>query len=165
MVDSGYRIAHGSSTGYDTFKDMVDAALARPPGARITARSQRVGDRVRVVVEVTNDSGGFLNGASNGATVHVLVYEEAKVLWTNRYVRGGVSRGIEPALAPEATRSFTLETADLPAEVNWDNVRCVAFVDYRPGGQTGPYDMLQAAHAPFEVPEPVGWAYLPFVKR
>jgi hypothetical protein len=40
--------------------------------------------------------------------------------------------------------SFTLETVAL-TPVDWSQVRCVAFVEYRPGGTAGPYEILQAA--------------------
>jgi uncharacterized repeat protein (TIGR01451 family) len=47
---------------------------------------------------------------------------------------------------------FTLETAELSG-VDWDRIHPIVLADYRPGGSSGAYDMLQAASA--ELPEPV----------
>jgi hypothetical protein len=73
------------------------------------------------------------------------VYEETQVAVTDRYVRAVASTGIA-SLAPDATATFELETPELVG-VNWDKLRYLVLVDYRPGGSSGPYDMLQAAFA------------------
>jgi hypothetical protein len=48
MVDSGQQFSNGylSSSAHDTYKAMVDTALARPPQAEIMASSRRLADRV-----------------------------------------------------------------------------------------------------------------------
>ena len=65
---------------------------------------------------------------------------------TSRYVRAATSTRITAPLGAGATTSFTLETS-LPSTVNWSKLHCLAMVDYRPGGTSGVYDMLQAAIA------------------
>lgn len=146
MVDSGNQITHGYEDFYNVYKAMVDIALARPAQADITATWQRVGDKVRFDVRLTNLSLVTLSSSSNSATVHAIVYEDAHVADTDRFVRATVSTDITSSLAPGATASFVLETADLSG-VNWDKLHFIVLADYRPGGASGAYDMLQAAVA------------------
>jgi len=153
MVDSGNQISDRSvsSDYYNTYKAMVDAALARPPKATIQAQSQRVGNKLRFDIQLTNLSGVTLS-SGNSATVNAIVYEDAHVGVTDRYVRAVVSTGISPDLANGATGTFTLETAELSG-VDWDKIHSVVLADYRPGGSLGAYDMLQAASATPSEPE------------
>jgi len=144
MVDSGNQISNGYEDFYTVYKGMVDAALARPAQAEIEAYWSRNGDKVTFSAQVTNRSGVTLSG-SNAATVHAIVYEETQVAVTGRYVRAVASTGIS-SLAPDATATFELETPEL-VDVDWDKLRYLVLVDYRPGGTSGPYDMLQAAFA------------------
>ena len=144
MVDSGNRISNGWLDFYSVYKGMVDAELARLAQAEVRAYWWRAGNKVHFSVQVTNSSGGAL-GAANGASVHALVYEDAKVHSTSRYVRAAVAKDIV-SLAAGATASLSLQTPDLSG-VDWNRLHYVAAVDYRPGGASGPYDMLQAALA------------------
>lgn len=144
MVDSGNQISNGSEDFYTVYKGMVHAALARPALAEIEAYRWRAGDKVTFSAQVTNRSGVTLSGG-NAATVHAIVYEETQVAITGRYVRAVASTGIS-SLAPDATATFELETSEL-VDVDWDKLRYLVLVDYRPAGSSGPYDMLQAAFA------------------
>ena len=146
MVDSGNQITHGYEDFYNVYKAMVDTALARPAQADVTATWQRVGDRIRFDVRLTNLSLVTLSSTSNSAAVHAIVYEDAHVADTDRFVRATASTDITSSLAPGATASFVLETADL-SEVNWDKLHFIVLADYCPGGTSGAYDMLQAAVA------------------
>jgi uncharacterized repeat protein (TIGR01451 family) len=155
MVDSGHQIDNGytdATSTYNTYKAMVDAALARPALAEIVAHSQRSGERLHFDVQLTNRSGVTLS-ASNSATVHAIVYEEHTPLdpnvdhITGRIVRAAVSTGISPALSDGATMTLTLESAELNNVADWDKVHTLVLADYRPGGTSGAYDMLQAAVA------------------
>jgi len=105
-----------------------------------------VGNRVRVSGQMTNLSGVTLSSSGNGATIHVIVYEDAHVGVTDRYVRAAPSTAIVSGLANGATMTFTLETIDLTS-VNWNNLHTIVLADYRPAGSSGPYDMLQAIRA------------------
>jgi len=144
MVDSGNRISNGWLDFSGVYKGMVDAELARPAQAQVLAYWWRTGDKVHFSVQVTNSSGGALE-AANGASVHAMVYEDTEVHSTHRFVRAAVAQNIA-GLAAEETATFGLETADL-ADVDWNRLHYVAAVDYRPGGASGAYDMLQAAVA------------------
>ncbi len=166
MVDSGQEVASGNADFQALYRQMVQTALARPAQAEVSARYRQVEGRVQAEVTVTNgsaagDAPATLSPA-NGATVHILVYEHARVLWTGRYVRGAAWTAVEEALPPGATRTFSLETGALTVQ-DWSQVRVVALVDYRPGGNTGPYDMLQAALGTLDVAEPEGVVFVPLV--
>jgi hypothetical protein len=150
MADSGHSISNGSVDFYDVYKGMVDGELTREPGAEFEAVSTRVGARVRLSGWVTNLSGVALSFVRNGATVHGIVYEDVSGGSTSRIVRAAVSYPLSPDLPYGNAAEFTMETPDL-AGVNWQNIHSVVMVDYRPGGSSGPYDMLQAA-IPFSLP-------------
>jgi uncharacterized repeat protein (TIGR01451 family) len=154
MVDSGNQIDNGYTgfeNNYNTYKAMVDTALARPALAEIEALGERVGNKVHFTVQLENLSGVELS-FSNSAMVHAIVYEEHTPLdpdtdhITGRIVRAAVWESISPALPHGETRTFELETADLSNVVNWDNVHTLVLADYRPGGSNA-HDMLQAALA------------------
>lgn len=149
MVDSGHQISNGVVDHYNTYKAMVDAALARPPKAAIAANSQRIGNKLHFDIQLTNLSGVTLS-SSNAATVYAVVYEEHTPVdpnvdhITGRIVRAVVSTGISPALANGAIGTFTLETAELSG-VDWSKIHTVVFADYRPDISSRAHDMLQAA--------------------
>lgn len=143
MVDSGHEISNGYEPFATVYRDMVERALARPPGVRLVVARERIGNRFRFEVRVTN-LGEVTLSSSNIARVHAIVYEDAHVADTNRFVRGARSTGIS-SLAPGATETYTIEIS-LSSGLNWDKLHSVVLVDYRPGVNTGTYDMLQAAH-------------------
>ena len=60
-----------------------------------------------------------------------MVYEDAKVGVTSRYVRSAVFQNITTSLAPGASATFTLETPDLSG-VDWNKLHYLALVDYQP---------------------------------
>ena len=147
MFDSGNQINNGNVEFYNVYKPMVETALARPAKAAIHSWVLRCGDRLRFFIRVTNHGGAPVGGAGSEAAVHAIVYEDAHVADTNRYVRAAVATSIAQALADGSSAFFTLESPELTG-VNWDKLHSVALADYRPAGTTGPYDMLQAALAP-----------------
>lgn len=158
MVDSGNQILSGYVSFYSAYQAMVVSSMARPPQAEIKATWQRVGNKVDFSVQVKNLSGVTLNSMTNNATVHAIVYEDKHVKSTDRFVRGVDAEGIT-TLAPNATGTYAMATGDL-VDVDWDKLHYLVLVDYRPGGNTGSYDMLQAAIAqeliPFSVsPDPL----------
>lgn len=125
---------------------MVDAQLTRPPQAAIAAAWHRDGNRVHFDVHLTNLSGAILSSTRNDATVHAIVYEDARVADTDRFARAATFAGMTNDLAPGATTTFSLVTSDLVG-VNWDKLHFLVLADYRPAGRSGSYDMLQAAVA------------------
>ena len=149
MVDSGHAFTSGysSTTTYTTYKNMVDASLARPAQAQFTdLSSTRVSNHISFNGRVTNLLPATLPAT---ARVHVLVYEEHTANSgehiTKHILRAHVSQAIGIDLATSASKSFALETAELSNIVDWNKVHAVVLVDYRPGGTSGAYDMLQAA--------------------
>lgn len=144
MVGSGYQISNGYVDFYTTYKNMIEMEKSRPPQADVTAYYERVGNHFQVTVNVTNQSGVPLSYV-NDATVHVIVYEEAKVNITQRFVRAATYASIMNTLENSGTASFNLVTEDI-FPLNWDKIHVIALVDYRPLA-TGPYDTLQAAVA------------------
>jgi len=145
MVDSGNQISNGYVNFHNVYKGMVDAALARPAQAEIQAYWWRTGNKVGFYAQVKNLSTVTLSSSVNSATVHAIVYEDARVKITNRFVRAAISTDISN-LAPNATATFTLETPDL-GDVNWDHLHFIVLADYRPSSSVGAFDMLQAAVA------------------
>ncbi len=144
MADSGRRISTGYVDFYSVYKAMVDAELSRAPDAEIEAVSTRTGGALRLSGWITNRSGVTLSSARNGATVHGIVYEDVSGGSTGRIVRAAVSQPLSSDLPNGDSTGFLMETPDLTG-VNWQNVHSVVMVDYRPGGSSGAYDMLQAA--------------------
>ena len=144
IVDSGNQASNGSVDFETVYTGMVDSALIRPPQVEINAVWQRVGDKVKIFVDLTNSSDVTLS-SDNSATIHAIVYEETKVQETGRFVRTAVSTSIQNH-SPNVTKSYELETSDL-MDVSWSRLHYVVLVDYRPAGLTGPYDMLQAVIA------------------
>jgi len=150
MVCSGHQISNGYVDFVAVYSAMVDSELARAPEAALSATRQRVGDTVHVEVQVTNQSGVTLSSA-NSARVHVIVFEDSPAgvsRVTERYVRGAEWTAISPSLDHGAMASFTLDVDLTGVSVDWSKLHAVALVDYRPGGLTGPFDMLQAVFLP-----------------
>jgi hypothetical protein len=143
MVDSGNQISNGSVAFAQRYRAMVDAALQRPAAARLEVDRERVGNSFRFDIALTNLSDVTLSSA-NSATLHVIVYEEAHVGDTDRWVRAATAQPIS-TLAPGETGTFTAEVAP-QGVVDWDKVHSVVIADYRPGGASGAYDTLQAVH-------------------
>ena len=146
IADSGHEWSCGHVDHHAVYSAMVDREMARAPQAEIEAYYQRTGDQVRATIRLRNQSGAPLSTARNDATVHLIVYEDAHVGTTGRIVRAAPYVGIETELAPDAVGAFTLETLPLSG-VDWGKLHVLALVDYRPRGETGPYDMLQAVFA------------------
>ncbi len=143
MVDSGSQISNGPVDFYNVYRSMVNTALARSAKATITAYSLRRGNKLRFFVRVTNLSGTSLAYSSNSAAVHAVVWEDAHVADTNRFVRATVSTEITSSIADGESSFFILETPELTG-VAWDKLHAAVLADYRPAGMTGAYDMLQA---------------------
>ncbi len=150
LVDAGDQFTMGYHSNFaQVYGDMVDAALERPALGSLSVARQRVNDTFEFTVEVVNNAGVTLSSA-NSARVHVLVFEDdpagvSRV--TSRYLRGDESVSIG-SLADGASDTFNL-TVDLTGvAVEWDQLHSVILVDYRPGGFSGPWDMVQAAFQP-----------------
>lgn len=150
MINSGHRYVEGAPNGESTdfvalYKGMVDAEKARAALVEVTAWHRRVGDTVKIYADVVNTTSVTLGPSTFPTWVHGIVWEEAKVAETNRYVRAAMVTPVT-GLAPGARASFTFESPAL-TPLDWNKVHALAVVDYKPGGITGTtYDMMQAAH-------------------
>jgi len=146
MVDSGHQISNGSQADFKAaYRKLVDAELPRPPQAEIEAFARQVGARMRIYARLKNTAGTTLSSAGNGATLHALVWEDARVGVTGRFVRAAPWTAISREVAPEGEYTAMLETPDF-AGVNWNSLHAVVLADYRPGTGTA-YDILQGAVA------------------
>jgi hypothetical protein len=146
MTGSGQQISNGYVDFYNVYKNMVEQELARPAQAEIEAYALRIDNRVKFSIHLVNLSGVPLSYASNEAMVYGIVYEDAQVGLTNRFVREVVYQDILSELAPGSSAVFELETPDLIG-VDWDKLHFLALAEYRPTEITEAYDMLQAATA------------------
>ena len=146
MASSGHRVSSGSVSFHTVYGGIVDSELLRPPQAEVEAFAARVGNTLRVYLRVVNRSAATLSAAANGATAHAVVWEDKKVHVTSRTVRAAPFREIAPPLGLGEVFTTVLDTPEL-SSVDWSKLHAVAFVDYRPGGATGAFDMLQAALA------------------
>lgn len=148
ILDSGRQSSSGPIAHSNVYKQMVDSALARAAAGRLEAAWWRVGDRVVTTVQLTNLSDVTL-GAENGAAVHAVIYENARVKLTDRYVRADVRQEIGDGflgLQPNATGTYTLISEELSG-VDWEHLEVVVIADYRPGNESGAFDALQAGPA------------------
>ena len=142
MADSGHYWGNGYVSFYSVYQAAVDAEIARPAGADLSAGARRIGNHFRVSVQVTNRSGSTLS-SSNQARIQAFVYEDIKIGVTSRTTRSVASVSIGAALEDNASRSLVLDMDDI-SPADWSKVHVVVAVDYRQGGTTGAYDMLQA---------------------
>ena len=148
-VDSGYRVGQGTPDNYyQVQKTRVDEALSRPPEAELDGVVGWQGSRVLAHLTITNSSPITLSYAGNHAQAHLLLYEQDAGM-TGNLVRSAQALPIEEPLAPGASAqvSFAINAFDFD---RLEGLRCGALIDYRPGGGSGPYDMLQAIDLPIE---------------
>ena len=145
IVDSGYRASYGWVDFRTEYRAMVEAALERPAGAEIYAGYTREADNIELTAAVTNRSGTTLN-LWNSATLHVLVWERAAVIHTERFVRAGTAGAISADLPDGQTATFRLRLEDVPV-TQWQMASVLVLLDYRPDQGSTKYDMLQAVVA------------------
>jgi len=171
IIDSGNQASSRPADYYNTYKTMVDTALARTgmPQVDIQVEVRRVpsiftGDDLEFTITVTNQSGMTLSGSTNSAMLHAIVYEDDNPYGlTDQYVIGSVYSFISPSLASGATRTFTLTTDGGLGDVDWGKIHSVVLADYRHGGDSGPCDLLRAVRILY--PGLGEKIYLPLVVR
>jgi len=150
MVDSGFRASSGWVDFEPVYRSMVNDALERPAGADVHAWYERSDNDLSVTARVTNWSGSTLSDA-NKAAVNVLVYEDNKVIHTERFVRAAEWIDITSPLLPGETGTYVVELVDVK-DAQWHLAHVIVLVDYRPDPGSMAYDMLQAAEATPGVP-------------
>jgi hypothetical protein len=143
IVDSGFRVTCGAEDFASVYHKLVDAALANPPAAAVSATYRRADPALDVTVEVTNHSPVAL-GNRNWATVNVLVFERAHVVHTDRFVRAVGQTALLTDLAPGRKGLYNVHLDSVPV-TDWARATVVVLVDYQPA--SGPFLALQAAVA------------------
>ena len=147
-IDSGAQITQGSHQDfYGTYKTLVDVALARQADAEVALTATWLSNTIDVSMTITNTGDVALSYSGNRAKVHALVYETGDVGKTGQLVCGGASQRLATELGPgeSAVYHFVIDELAYGERVA---LSCVALIDYRPGVDSGPFDMLQAAVAP-----------------
>ena len=161
MVDSGHAFTSGYNAGtYQTYKDMVDASLARPAQAEFDVlNSTRVSNHIHFEGLVTNLLPTTLPAS---AKVEIIVYEEHTAVSgehiTRRILRAHAAQTIGVDLPTNVSTTFSLDTAELSNIVDWSKVHAVVLINYLPGG--GAFDMLNAAMI-----YPLNKLYLPHLRK
>ncbi len=146
IIDSGYRVISGSQWDYHAaYRKLIQEALQRPAQADIAARYTLEGQTALVEAQVRNLSDQVLS-ETNYATVTAIVYENAHIVHTQRFVRAAPEVPIRAPLAIGDQATFRVR-AEIPATVSWQNCRIVVLVDYQPDIGSPRYDLLQAAFA------------------
>lgn len=156
MVDSGWKWAEGAvNNQFDrVYSGLVDDALAHAPDVSLSAYYRRNGSAVDITAVVTNWSEASLAGASLAA----ILYEDKKILHTNRSSRASVAAAISDNLGYGATGTYQLQLTP-PNDVTWNRAHIVVVVDRRkPDGGAG-YEAMQGAMAveglpPTATPDP-----------
>lgn len=160
MVDSGFRYTNGEEDYHRSYAGMIDAALTRSADAEVEAfyEQRRVDglDKIHLVVRVTNHGSHALS-YDNYAAVHGILYEDVHVRDTSRFARSSAMVDLDPDLAPGESDSYELDL-ELPRGVQMGRSHVLAVVDYRPEGDSGHYDMVQAAFAVAGLPTPTAVA-------
>jgi hypothetical protein len=162
MVDSGRSISYGERDYERDYRSMIDDEIDRAAGAVVHARRQMPNTTTLVVdVQVTNVTTESLHTPTNGATVHIVVYDGTKALKTGTDIQGTARATFDDPLPQGSTRQFSF-TFDALRAASLSRSEAMAMVDYQPAGGQGRWDMLQAAvattgelpSAPTEAPPP-----------
>ena len=150
MADSGHYWGNGYVSFYSVYQAAVDAEIARPAGADLSAGARR--DRQPLPGVGAGDEPEWVHAlVFEPGKIQAFVYEDIKIGVTSRTTRSVASVSIGAALEDNASRSLVLDTDDI-SPADWSKVHVVVAVDYRPGGTTGAYDMLQAVFADIAAP-------------
>ena len=144
MVGDGYRTSSGSVDYEAVYRSMINAELARPPRASVSAFWRREANAMRAYVEVRNLSDTDLEIDQDSA-IWLIAYENASTGVSSTWVRSTAHRFLPFDLAPGETSTIVLDTPSMSG-ANWGRMAGIVLVEDRPGG-AGAYDMLQATEA------------------
>ncbi len=145
MVGSGYRTSSGVVDFDRVYPGMIDAELARPPRAVLTAFWRRAGNAMRAYVEIENPGPADLQ-VDREATLWVIAYENAAIGLTGTWVRTTALWRLPFDLAQGERVTGVVDTPPMSG-VNWDRMAGLVLIEDRLGS-SGAYDLLQAADAP-----------------
>jgi hypothetical protein len=144
MVGSGYRTSSGAVDYEAVYRSMINDELARPPRAAATAYWRRVGDAMRVYVEVRNLGATDLE-LDRDAAIWLIIYENASTGGGSTWVKAAGQRYLPFDLAPGETATMIIDTPAMSG-VEWSRIAGLVLVEDRPD-PAGAYDMVQAAEA------------------
>ena len=144
LLDSGHKVLAGPVLDEFAVTDLIDDELSRPPTGQVEAYSRRLGNSVRIYARLTTGPQTAPLGPGNDTTFHALVWEDAPIGTTGRTLRAAPFVASPAVVTAGGDWAVTLDTGQL-APLDWAKLHAVAFVDYRPGGSTGPYDTIQAS--------------------
>lgn len=145
LIDSGWRAGCGPKDFIAQYTALVDQALAVPAGVDLEGYYTRSGDSLDVWLSITNRGQQRL-GIDNRATANVIVFENARVMNTDRFGRASASVGLKPSLLAGAHHTYNMHLDDVPV-AHWDRAVVLVMVDYRPNDDSSHYESLQAAIA------------------
>jgi len=144
MVGSGYQVSSGAVDYLRVYRQMLEAELARPPAAVITAYSRQRGGALRVYVRASNQ-GAVPLLPEHDAAFWVVVWEDAAIGVSNTWVRATRASPLATALDPGEVATAVVDTSNIVG-VDWSRVRSLVLLEHRPDGGAV-YDLLQAAVA------------------
>ncbi len=148
MVDSGNQISNGPVDFQSVYSSMVDTSMLRPPKVDISATWKRIGNEIETTIDITNFSDINLS-YDNNATLFMIVYENARVGLTDRYVRSVVREEIASLAQGENARFILTTNEVIPAD--WNNINVIVIADYisdfDPDSGYKKFDTLQAVIA------------------
>jgi hypothetical protein len=147
MIDSGQQISYGERDFQTEYRGMIEDELPRPPLAIVNASRERPNtSSLLVKAQVTNISTTTLQTGINGAAVHVMIYEGNRALHAGTEIKASAIAFFNDPLAPGDTATFEFPFLNLRG-VNLSAAEAAVLVDYQAPGQSGRFDMLQAAIA------------------
>ena len=144
MVGSGYRTSSGSVNYEPVYRSMINAELARPVRAAVSAFWQRTSNTMRTYVEVLNLGATDLE-IDQEASIWLIAYENASIGVSTTWVRSTAQQHLPYDLAPGESATAIIDSWPMTG-VNWSRMAGLVVIEDRPGGY-GSYDMLQATEA------------------
>ena len=150
IVDSGLRYTCGYEDFTKRYRTLVTEAMSTPAEAEIEGWFLRTDNDLRVHVEVTNRTGRTL-GFANWPTINVLVYEEARVYQTRRFVRAAAQLDVDGLIPDGMSTAADIELLDVYAK-DWAKAHVIALFDYRPEPTESRFVSAQAVEVTEGVP-------------
>jgi hypothetical protein len=145
MLSSGHSVTQGTQDFYTKYRAMIEAELPRPAVIELEAWQQQVGTMMRVWVSLRNTA-AFQLDAANQATVWAILWDQGTTGVTGMYVRAAKKAAVSPGIPPGGQAGLTFDLA-MPAGIDPSKLQTVVLAEFRPGGASGPFDMLQAVRS------------------
>jgi hypothetical protein len=144
MVGSGYRTSSGPVSYESVYRSMINAELARPPRAEVSAFWRRSGNTMRAYVEVLNLGETDLE-IDQEAAIWLIAFENASIGVSTTWVRSSAQQSLPFDLAPGESATAVIDTPPMSG-VDWSKMTGLVMIEDQTGS-CGCYDMAQAAEA------------------